>query len=362
MSSAAPAAGPLTDRLMEKIATHGPIGVDAFMGAALSDPDHGYYTTREPFGASGDFTTAPEISQMFGEMIGLWCAVMWQSLGAPSRIVLAEIGPGRGTLMSDILRAAATLPPFRQALDVWLVETSPRLRQRQQQTLSDHAVHWAERFEDLPDGPLLLIANELFDALPIRQFVKHGSTWHERVVTVKDGTFAFAAGPEERPDLPADILDDAGDGAIAETCPAGRALAAAIGRRLNATPGFALLIDYGHVRHGVGETLQAVKSHAFAPVLSDPGAADLTAHVDFQALAEAAVPARAWGPVPQGDFLRRLGIKTRAAILAQGGDQKRLHEIAGQVRRLTDADQMGTLFKVLALAHPALPCPPGLTP
>ncbi|MBC7953408.1 MAG: class I SAM-dependent methyltransferase [Rhodospirillaceae bacterium] len=348
----------LTHILSERIRLGGPITVADFMTEALSHPDYGYYTTREPFGTEGDFTTAPEISQMFGELIGLWAALMWQSMGAPKRLVLAEIGPGRGTLMADLLRAAGTVPPFLAALDVWLVETSPRLMARQRQTLAGREVRWCERFEDLPDGPLLLIANELFDALPIRQFEKQGGVWRERMVGLNDDAFAFVPGPETVPDLPAEVLAGA-DGSIAEICPAGRALAAAMGQRLGREPGMALIIDYGHPFSAVGDTLQAVKRHRFHPLLDQPGTADLTAHVDFEALASAAIPARAWGPVPQGAFLEALGIQTRATMLAGDAGPKVAADIAGQMRRLIDPAEMGTLFKALVLAHPALPAPPG---
>ncbi len=340
----------------------GPITVADFMEQALSHPQWGYYTTRDPFGVQGDFTTAPEVSQMFGELIGLWCAVVWQMMGQPQRVVLAEIGPGRGTLMNDLLRAAATVPAFIRAADVWLVETSPSLRARQRQTLAGRDVSWAEQFGDLPDGPLIVVANELFDALPIRQFIKQDGAWHERMVGLDDdGGFVFVTGPRSLPDLPAAVLA-APDGAIAETCPLGRDLAGAMGARLNRDPGFALLIDYGHPLSAVGDTLQAVRRHRFHPVLETPGEADITAHVDFEALASAAIPARAWGPVGQGAFLTQMGIQTRAAMLAQGGGEKLAADLAGQMRRLIDPAEMGTLFKILALAHPALPAPPGFVP
>ncbi|CAA7619657.1 conserved hypothetical protein [Magnetospirillum sp. LM-5] len=349
----------LTALLAERIRLGGPVSVADFMAEALFHPELGYYTSREPFGAQGDFTTAPEISQMFGEMIGLWTIVAWQMLGSPERLVFAELGPGRGTLMSDMLRTIANVPACRAALEIWLVEASPRLAARQAQTLAGHLIHWTERFEDVPDGPMVLVANELFDALPIRQHVRHQGHWHERMVSLQAPGFAFAPGPHARPDLPDDLLDNAEDGAIAETCPAGRTLAAAIGARIARQPGLALIIDYGHPRSALGETLQAVSRHRFHPVLEDPGSADLTAHVDFEALARAAMPARAWGTVTQGEFLKRLGIETRAALLAQAAGPKARADIAGQLRRLIDADEMGTLFKALALAHPALPAPPG---
>ncbi|MGE5475168.1 MAG: class I SAM-dependent methyltransferase [Bacteroidales bacterium] len=348
----------LADILAERIRAGGPLSVADYMAEALGHPEHGYYMTREPFGTAGDFTTAPEISQMFGEIIGLWAAVTWQMLGSPARVVLAELGPGRGTLMADLLRAAATVPPFLQAAEVWLVETSPRLQARQRQTLAGQRVNWCERFEDLPDGPLIVVANELFDALPVRQFEKQGGVWHERMVGLDGDALAFVTGPAAEPELPAEVLA-AADGAIAETCPQGRALAGAIGRRLGREVGAALLIDYGHALSGVGDTVQAVKRHRFHPVLEAPGTADITAHVDFEALAAAAIPARAWGPVTQGAFLSALGIQARAAMLAQNASPKVAADIAGQMRRLIAPEEMGTLFKVLALAHPALPAPIG---
>ncbi|CAA7623564.1 class I SAM-dependent methyltransferase [Magnetospirillum sp. UT-4] len=348
----------LTEILTERISRGGPITVADYMAEALFHPRFGYYTTREPFGSAGDFTTAPEISQMFGELIGLWCAVTWAAMGRPARVVLAELGPGRGTLMSDLLRAAGTVPEFLAALDVWLVEASPRLAARQADTLKGRDVHWAERFEELPAGPLLLVANELFDALPVRQFEKRDGAWVERMVGVTEHGFEFVPGPDAEPDLPAHVLA-APDGAIAETCPAGQALAAALGARLAESGGAALIVDYGHARSAAGDTLQAVRRHRFHPVLEMPGLADLTAHVDFEALAAAARPARAWGPVPQGAFLAALGIETRAALLAQAGGPKVAADLAGQMRRLIDPGEMGTLFKALALTHPALPAPPG---
>ena len=347
---------PLTARVIETIRRDGPMRVSAFMATTLLDPEYGYYITRDPFGAAGDFITAPEISQMFGELMGLWAAVTWQSMGCPSRVMLVELGPGRGTLMADALRAAAMVPPFAAALEIWLVEASPTLRRKQEQTLAKHKIHWAERVEDLPPGPMLLIANEFFDALPIDQFVNTTDGWRERCVGVDDGgTLAFVLGAAAEHPLP-----EAERGAIAETCPEGCRLAHIIGHRLSAQGGAALIIDYGHVRSAVGDTLQALRKHQAHPILADLGEADLTAHVDFEALAHAAIPARAWGPADQGDFLRRLGIKGRAANLTQGKPPAVEADILSRMHRLIDSEEMGTLFKVMALAHPALPPPPGL--
>ncbi len=351
--------------LAQRIRDGGPISVAQFMEAALADPRYGYYMGRDPFGVAGDFTTAPEISQMFGELIGLWCAIQWQAMGSPDRVVLAEIGPGRGTLMADLLRAARTLAPFAAALDVHLIETSPSLRNRQAQTLEAEAVRWVERFDQLPDGPLLLVANELFDALPIRQLEKQRGGWHERMVGLgPDGGLAFVAGPKVvKPPLGAEVRA-AKAGSIAEICEAGRALAGAIGARLAATGGAALIIDYGHDASAAGDTLQAVKAHRYHPVLSDPGESDLTAHVDFQALAAAAAAkgAAVHGPVAQGAWLLRLGLEERTVMLMRGASTETAADIAGRARRLIDPAEMGTLFRVLAILNPSMPVPPGFEP
>lgn len=255
--------------LAERIHRYGPIPVAEYMATALYHPELGYYTGRDPFGLGGDFTTAPEISQIFGELVGLWCLLAWQAMGSPRRVVLAEIGPGRGTLMADLLRTARIRPEFFRALEVVLVETSPALRNRQRQTLAGETVAWVERVGQLPAGPLLLVANELFDALPIRQFVRDGAVWRDRLVGLDaDGRFRFLAGAVvSRPDLPA----EAPDGTIVERGEAGEALAATLGRRLTEAGGAALIVDYGPPVSGVGETLQAVRRHRYHSVLDEPG-------------------------------------------------------------------------------------------
>jgi NADH dehydrogenase [ubiquinone] 1 alpha subcomplex assembly factor 7 len=353
---------PLSPRLAERIRAEGPLSLAAFMAAALADPRDGYYMTRDPFGRGGDFTTAPEISQIFGELIGLWALLVWQSMGSPGRVVLAELGPGRGTLMSDLLRAARVRPAFAAALDVHLVEISPTLRNRQAQTLAEHRVRWVERVEDLPDGPLILIANELFDALPIRQIEAQGGVWHERRVGLDAaGGFAFTLGEAVPP--PA-YAGPPTDGTIAEIGEAASALAATIGARLAHSVGAALIIDYGYDQSGPGDSVQAMRGHAAHPVLADPGNADLTAHVDFERLAAAAMAAGAGahGPLPQGVWLGRMGIEERAVMLMRGLSPERAAELAAGARRLIDPGEMGTLFRVLALTHPSLPVPPGLDP
>ncbi len=348
----------LAERIAAEITDQGPITVARFMELALTEPELGYYMTRDPFGTEGDFTTAPEISQMFGEMIGLWAVVTWEAMGSPAPFVLAELGPGRGTLMADALRAARLRPQFVAAAHIALVESSPALRARQKATLAGHAPAWFDRFEDLPGGPMILIANEFFDALPVHQFVRRGGAWHERLVDLADGRFRFVTGETVgREDLPTVADDDA----IAELNEAGAALAGAIGGRLAAQGGAALAIDYGHAMSAAGETLQAVRAHDYADPLMDPGSADITAHVDFAALVRAAraAGAQTFGPVPQGWFLSALGILRRAERLMEGKDDKSRTLIETALKRLIAPSEMGNLFKVLAITAPGITAPAG---
>lgn len=359
----------LAHHLARRILVDGPLSVAAFMGEALGHPRFGYYMRQDPFGTAGDFTTAPEISQMFGELVGLWCVDTWARLGGPSPFQLVELGPGRGTLMQDALRAAAVVPAFRQAATVHLVETSPALRALQRERLGD-GIRWHDRLEDVPTGPTLLIANEFFDALPIRQVQKTSHGWFERLVDLDP------AGTEEEPRfrfvleafgssgsrLVPDALRDAPDGSVVEVSPASRAVARLIGERLAAAPGAALAIDYGHAAGpAVGDTFQALRKHRFAPVLEAPGEVDLTAHVDFAALAAAARDGGAdcFGPVEQGEWLVRLGIRQRAQMLAKSATRRQAQDVAAAQARLIEPDQMGTLFKALAIATPGLGAPAG---
>jgi SAM-dependent MidA family methyltransferase len=321
------------------------------MELALGHPKYGYYITRDPFGAAGDFTTSPEISQMFGEVIGIWCAEVWRAMGEPRRVILAEAGPGRGTLMADMLRAAKALPAFRQAIEVHLIETSPALRAAQARTLSASGATpvWHSRLESLPDdAPLLMVANEFLDALPIRQFERRHGRWRERLVGEAGGKLVFGLAPEPSPALDR----PAPEGAILEAAPAALDFTRVLSRRLVRQGGAALLIDYGHVGSGFGDTLQAVRSHAFADPLDAPGEADLTAHVHFAAVAAAARQAGAMveGPWAQGEFLRIHGIDARTQRLMAAAPAKAA-EIAAQRDRLTEMDPkgMGQLFKVLAI-------------
>ena len=351
----------LAAEIRERIRRDGPINVATYMELCLSHPTHGYYRRGRTIGAAGDFITAPEVSQMFGELIGLWCAAVWQAMSRPERVRLVELGPGRGTLLADALRAAETLPPFRDAIEVHLVESSASLRGEQAATLSHARPIWHEHFETVPPGPVLVIANEFFDALPIRQFERIDGAWQERVVTLGPSSDALrfaAAGPAS---AEAAGLGRAPAGAIVERAPAREAFAAALAARVEAEGGAALIVDYGHERPGIGDTLQAMKQHRRHGVLDEPGSADLTAHVDFSALAAAArrEGAVVFGPLSQGQFLRTLGIDARAARLRQGAGPEQAAEIDAALRRLTGAHGMGALFKVLAMTHAALGAPPG---
>ncbi len=341
----------VAERLQRLIATSGPISVARYMAEANAH----YYATRDPLGAGGDFTTAPEISQMFGELVGLCLADLWARAGRPDA-AFAELGPGRGTLAADALRAmrAAGLRP-----PVHLVETSPVLRKIQRDRIGGATTH--DHVADLPtDRPLLVVANEFFDALPIRQLVRTGRGWHERMVGHEQGRFVAKAGPPMPPGaIPAALLD-APEGSIIEVSPTLAAVAAELCRRLASAGGAALIVDYGHSRTSAGETLQAVARHAFADPWTDPGERDLTAHVDFEALAAAARSAgvEVHGPVPQGEWLTGMGIELRAESLA-GAHPARREEIAAARDRLVSPGQMGTLFKAIALVAPGWPQPAG---
>ena len=334
-----------------------------YMAACLLDPDHGYYATREPFGLAGDFITAPEISQMFGEVLGLALAQAWADQDAPGRFVLAELGPGRGTLMSDMLRAARALPPCAAALEVHLVEASHRLRAEQAARLEGYRPVWHDRVETLPELPLFLVANEFFDALPVRQFVRHANGWCERMVGVEAGRLVWGLSPPAPLAMLEHRLADTVPGEVVELCPAAPGVVAAVAERIARHGGVALVIDYGGW-HSRGDTLQALHRGAPDDPLAHPGQADLTAHVDFEPLAEAAraAGAVAAGPVGQGDLLRRLGIDARADRLAQGLTGPRLEAHRAAHHRLTDPSEMGILFQALAIHPSAQAPPPGFDP
>jgi NADH dehydrogenase [ubiquinone] 1 alpha subcomplex assembly factor 7 len=352
----------LGDRLAARIAATGPIGVDDFMHTCLADPEYGYYRTRMAVGAAGDFTTAPEISQIFGELIGLWLADRWQAAGSPAAFRLVELGPGRGVLMQDALRAAGTaLPGFVAAAKLGLVEISETMRAAQRERLGGYAPSFAASLDDVPDdAPLFLVANEFFDALPVRQCVKRGAVWCERRVDFRDGGFAFVDGPA----CPAPPGRDAApDGVVVETCPLGEAIAGAIAARIAARGGAALIVDYGTAVPGWGDTLQAVRKHAKVPAFDRPGESDLTAHVDFPALLAAAERngAAAHGVATQAALLTRLGLPVRLGRLMRAAPT-RAKALAEASRRLLDPGEMGTLFKAIAIVPRDAPPPPGFLP
>lgn len=352
-------------KIAARIRAGGPISIADYMAQCLLDPDHGYYATRDPFGAAGDFITAPEISQLFGEIIGVWLIYTWRQAGRPAPFTLCEMGPGRGTLMADVLRTARIDPDFAAAARPVLIEASARLRTVQSETLGDDArrVRWIDRLDQLDQAPLFLVANEFFDALPVRQFIKTDQGWHERVIGLTDtDALTFLVGPAILPRSQVPQGDDhAPDGTIFEIAPTREAVAAQIAEHLAQHGGLALAIDYGHHQTSVGDTLQAVKDHAFAHPLAEPGLADLTSHVDFAALAASAekAGAQALPTITQSQFLLQNGIVERAGVLGAEKTPQEQDAIQSAIERLCGdkRDQMGQLFKVLALVGPALPRP-----
>jgi NADH dehydrogenase [ubiquinone] 1 alpha subcomplex assembly factor 7 len=353
--------------LAERIRRDGPLTVAEYMALCLDDPVHGYYRRADAVGRDGDFITAPEISQMFGELIGLWAAEIWNSIGRPAPLRLVELGPGRGTLMADALRAIArALPAFREAIDLHLVEINPRLRARQQAALAAAQPAWHETVASVPHGPAIFIANEFFDALPVHQYERTHEGWRERCVGLNAETghleFRHGAIVADPPLEPAHR--DAASGAIVEVSPASRAVVASLAARIAAQGGGALIVDYGAPASGTGDTLQALRRHQRIGALEAPGESDLTTHVDFAALARAAwaAGATAYGPVPQGLFLNRIGIAARAAILLRTATPEQARAIVAASARLIDEAQMGTLFKALALVTRDAPVPPGFDP
>ena len=348
---------PLARRIAAQIAATGPISIAEYMALCLLHPEHGYYTTRQPLGRGGDFITAPEISQMFGELIGLCLAQAWLDQGATSQVAVVELGPGRGTLMADLLRATAKVPGFAAAAEVHLVEASPSLRTEQASRIPDAT--WHDTVETLPIMPTLLVANEFFDALPVRQFLRDGAGWRERQVGLKDGALAFGLSAPMPPETLPDRLTDTRDGDLIETRPAAEPIASVIGERIAAHGGAGLIIDYGTWR-ALGDTFQAVAGHDKVDALEAPGAADLTAHVAFEEIARAAAPARASALTSQGAFLARLGLAQRAEALARNLSGAALETHLSAARRLTEPDQMGNLFQVLGLTPPGAPPLAGL--
>jgi len=350
------------EKLLRLIHAQGPISIAQYMAMALTDPENGYYMGRDPLGR--DFITAPEVSQIFGELIGLFFVQTWEDRGRPDRFHLVELGPGRGTLMADLLRAAKVRPDFLAAAQISLIEASPVLSEVQAKTLAGTKVEWGRDLRDVPhDTPLFLIANEFFDALPIHQFIRQQERWRERMVSADGGDLIFAATPDPVPDSIIPVhLRDAAEGAIFEISPASQAMAHDIARHIAEGGGAALVIDYGHAPSSIGDTFQAVKANRFFDPLSEPGEADLTAHVDFAALGAAAREAGGYvfGPKPQGSFLESLGIHARAERLKHAAPDDAA-EINQAVDRLINPLQMGMLFKVMAICEDSSPGVPGFS-
>ncbi len=351
---------PLDAEIRRRIARDGPMSISAFMTLCLYDPEHGYYPNRDPLGATGDFVTAPEISQMFGELIGLWAVEVWREMGSPDPIQIIELGPGRGTMMLDVLRAARGVADFRRAARVHLIEVSPALQQRQVETLrgvQDVPVRWHKTLGEAPSGPAIILANEFFDALPVNQAERRSTGWHERRITVNaGGELAFTVAPEPLEGLKANLPPSVAKAPIGEVFEwRSDQWATDLATRV-VGGGAALVIDYGHARSSTGDTFQAVRSHRFASPLGMPGRTDLTAHVDFAALARAAraVGARIHGPIEQGALLKRLGIETRAIALQAVAPEDKRAGIAQALVRLVGTGQagMGTLFKAMAISAP----------
>jgi NADH dehydrogenase [ubiquinone] 1 alpha subcomplex assembly factor 7 len=323
----------LATLIEQRIREHGPMGVDDYMTMCLLHPEYGYYMRRDPFGVQGDFITAPEISQIFGELLGLWLAAQWQKQGK-RQAILVELGPGRGTLMSDVLRATKKIAGFHEAVSVHLIEASPLLKQKQWKTLAGkhERIDWHDDMDTLPDAPVFLIANEFFDALPIKQFISET----ERMVALDDHD-ALCFAPSQ--------------GEVTETSPASKEVMRALAQRIAGQGGAGLVVDYGYCGGSKGDSLQALKQHAYQPVLENPGEADVTAHVDFDALAATAREAgcTTFGALSQGKFLLQIGASQRLMSLCASANETQKKELMSGFERLIAHEQMGELFKVLAI-------------
>ena len=369
-----PRENPLAIKLKARIKKQGPITLHDYMEAVLTDPEFGYYIVRDPFGTTGDFITAPDVCQIFGELLGLWCVHVWAELGQPKGCKLIELGPGRGALMSDALRAASLVPEFLNSIEVHFVETSPALRAEQEQRIRSEArdhgreipkLFWHDRLEDVPQGPTFLLANEFLDALPIRQYQFNKGQWFERMVGVDEAgsfTYSIANEPCSSPERLPIVKKQAVDGDFLELSPASKAVIEEMGRRASAHPFAGLLIDYGYDEPAYGDSFQAIKNHQFSDPLSDPGLADVTAHVDFSAVLQVAtrIGLAVEGSVTQRDFLISLGVRERAAQLMQSQENMiSAQQFMTGLQRLIDPDQMGSLFKVVAITGVDQPRVPG---
>ncbi len=354
----------LETEIRTRIATDGPISIADYMALCLTHPQEGYYTSRHPIGGNenGDFITAPEVSQMFGELIGVWCMEAWRALGSPDLFYLVELGPGRGTLMRDLLRAGQAVPDFLSAANICLVELSPTLKKQQAQLLEKTGAHpvWYSDIEQLPPGPSIIIANEFLDALPFRQWVKHGNSWHERAITLEDNKLAFTLRPNKLPkqELPLEH-EQQDNGAVFETAPARESIIATLAHKFTLQTGAALFIDYGHIDSGFGDTFQAIKNHQFCDPLETPGEADLTSHVDFDPLIKIAISEKCSTPATttQGNFLLSLGLLERAGALGSNQGEETQNELRSAVERLAGSEQMGQLFKAMAFGSPPINWP-----
>ncbi|MCY4305989.1 MAG: SAM-dependent methyltransferase [Aestuariivita sp.] len=351
----------LKDLLVERILLQGPLSIAEYMEQCLLHPQYGYYTNQNPIGAEGDFITAPEISQIFGELLGLCLAQGWINQGRPSDISLVEAGPGRGTLMADALRATGkTVSSFNQAADLQFIETSWPLYRYQIDLLKDYDPKWYRHFNKLPPKPLFFVANEFFDSLPINQFKRDGKKWRERKVTVNSGRLVFTFGDaSDQPSL-SYRMTDTQSGDIIELQNKGQKIIEIIAERIANYGGLALIIDYGHWR-SLGDTLQAIRKHHYVHPLFAPGECDLTAHVDFESLAYASVPCKTTMLTTQRIFLERLGISLRMQKLCTNLSKEKKEEVVGAHRRLTDPSECGELFKVLGIFPSDQSPPPGLT-
>lgn len=348
---------PLHDVLAAQIAASGPLPINQFMTTALFHPQYGYYTTQTVFGQKGDFITAPEVSQMFGELIGLALAQTWIDQGCPSSFQLVELGPGRGTLMADILRATKSVNGFHRAAHIKLIEASAKLKEEQQRALMGYNVTWVEDVTDLDQAPVFLVANEFFDALPIRQFQRIDDLWRERMIGISKGQLNIALGGVVSHPYLIERLKDTRDGDIVELCPSASLIIEQISDLIETHGGAAFIFDYGEWR-SCGDTLQAIKDHKFANILENIGASDITAHVDFEALVSKN-KAQHSAMTPQGIWLERMGITARAQALAKSLSGEALENHILAHRRLTHPDEMGRLFKVIAIYPSSSSCPVG---
>lgn len=344
----------MTNYLKQSIRTNGPMSIASFMAECLMNPKYGYYQKKPVFGTAGDFITAPEISQMFGEIIGLWLMDAWGKMGSPNPVRLVEFGPGRGTLMQDIIRSLILEPSLAEAATVHFIEESAQLKKLQKKAVP--IATWHKDISEVPDGPILLVANEFFDALPIHQFQRKDGVWYEKYVQLdKDDRLAFVLGPpsSKLAMLDKNLRNQSSDG-IAEISPATTSIMGDIANRIQTQGGVALIIDYGYDTTQMGDTLQAVKDHKFCDILSNPGEVDLTAHVNFEHLLNIAHEAtlKSYGPIGQGSFLMNLGLGIRASNLAKNKPQEETSSILSALKRLTSPEEMGTLFRVIAITSP----------